>query len=160
MKTGNLEFFRAVYGLEKSNDKGTTYDYTLLNEVEPGGYDLHPEIIRIEKDNGYHDRSREFDYWIYFRDETAWTRCTRSGLAFTNISNVYEGNISEEIALQMKTKKGNNHENPKHFIVCQFYDNWRGLVVDIFKDFYPIKRPLINAILWEHQYYIPLKKGA
>ena len=67
---------------------------------------------------------------------------------------------SIQVDLKAKTRKGNNLENPKHFIVCQIEKNWRQFIVDIFNDFYPNKRMLINAILREHMYYLPINKGA
>lgn len=160
VKTGNKKYFRALYGFDKKNDLNTTFDYRLINTIEPEGRELLTNIVRIEKDNGFHERSRFFEHWLYFRDATNWKRCTKSGLAFTEHYSVFEGNISEPIYLTAKTPKGRDYENPKHFLICQSLDNWRALVIDLFKDFYPAKKEVLGAIIKEHQYFEPIKKGA
>jgi|TARA_B110000037_G_scaffold216891_1_gene276842 hypothetical protein len=150
MKTGNIEYVRAVYYLKSSNIDKTLIDFELLDHKRLD--EFFTKKIRIEKDNGYHDRSRFFNYWLLFRNDTNWKRCLKTGLVKTSREFVFEGNISEELFLVGKTSKGKNWENPKHFLIVQFSKDCQTLVVDLFKDFYPHKKELIEIIIDEHQY--------
>lgn len=150
METGNAEFKRAVYIQTSTNKSETTINYTLKNGIDEVNDPLFTEIIRIELDNGYHDRSRDFDYWLYFRDETNWTRCARTGLANTNLKNVFEGNISRELNLTTKTAKGTNFETPQHLVIIQRNDVDKSLTVDIFKNFYIRKREILKYFINDH----------
>lgn len=164
MKTGNLEYTRNFYELVNVNNDVTILDYVIKLNTNLSKNSLFTEKIRIEKDNGYHDRSREFEYWLFFRDDTNWKRCTNTGLALTNKkeSFVFEGNIPETVILKTKTSKGKDWKNPKHFVIFQFSEDCRTVVIDIFKNFYPHKKELINHIINEHsfvyQYPIPNNK--
>ena len=143
MKTGNLKYIREIYKLDSvSPDK----KYRTYKTNEPK--DLFTNIVRVEKDNGYHDRSRFFEHWLYFRNDTNWKRCIKTGLAKTAKRLVYEGNISELVKLETKNPKGKDWENPKHFVIVQFANN--NIVVDIFKNFYPRSKTLIRHIINEH----------
>ncbi|MBG7612102.1 hypothetical protein IU405_07555 [Polaribacter sp. BAL334] len=154
MKTGNKEYIRAIYVLDSSielTDKKREYilaekNNNLVNEVLKNR-------IKIEKDNGFHDRSREFEYWLYFRNDTNWSRCYKTGLAKTSLNYIFEGNVSEPIILKNKTAKGKDHENPKHFVLLQFSKNGNEVIIDLFMDFYPFKKALIELIIKEHQFY-------
>ncbi|PKQ45912.1 hypothetical protein [Confluentibacter flavum] len=150
METGNIEFIRAVYFQTSTNETKTIINYGLQSNDEVINEPLFTEIIRLEFDNGFHDRSRDFDYWLYFRDETNWKRCSRTGLAKTNINNVLEGNISRELNLTTKTAKGTNFETPQHLVIIQSNDLHKGLTVDIFKDFYVRKKEILKHFLKEH----------
>jgi len=156
MKTGNLEYTRSFYSYVSSNkgkntdQKETFRDYLItdINKLQESS--LLTKKIRIEKDNGFHKRSRFFEYWLYFRDETNWKRCTKTGLAITNYKFIFEGNIPEKIDLNQKNEKGKEWENPKHLIIMQFIDDTKIIILDVFKDFYPHKKDLINLIISEH----------
>src|SRR5690606_25641316 len=111
---------------------------------------LFTEIIRLEQDNGFHDRSRDFDYWIYFRDETNWQRCARTGLAKTMFNTLFEGNISRELNLSLKTNKDKNYETHQHLVIIQSNDLYKSLTVDIFKDLYIRKREVLRHFIKDH----------
>lgn len=152
MKTGNLEYKRNFYVLVNENKEGTIKDYKIIFNPILDDKSLFTEIVRIEKDNDFHDRSRFFDYWIYFRNDTNWKRCSKTGLAITNKKFVVEGNISETVKLTTKNHKGKDFENPKHLVLVQFSDDLKTIVVDIFKDFYPRDKKLIELIIKEHYF--------
>ncbi|WP_203229473.1 hypothetical protein [Aureibaculum marinum] len=151
MKTGNLKYTRKIYKLDSVSigNKYRTYKTNKPNN-------LFTNIIRIEKDNGYHDRSRFFEHWLYFRNDTNWKRCTKTGLAKTVKPNVYEGNISELIKLKTKNHKGKDWENEKHFLIVQFSIDFKTIVVDIFQNFYPRSKILIEHLINEHNLHYKL----
>ncbi|WP_417199253.1 hypothetical protein [Bizionia sp.] len=150
METGNIEFKRAIYLHNANNLNKTTIDYKLENSLEFINEPLFTEIIRLEQDNGFHDRSRDFDYWLYFRDETNWQRCARTGLAKTKHCNLFEGNISRELNLTTTTSKGKNFETPHHLVIVQSNDLQISLTVDIFKDFYITKKEILKYFIKDH----------
>jgi len=153
MRTGNKGYLRAIYVLDAStNITETKREYVLAENNNNLVDEVLMKRINIEKDNGFHDRSRDFDYWLYFRNDTNWCRCFKTGLAKTSIKYVFEGNVSEPIVLKTKNTKGKDWENPKHFILLQFSENSEKVIVDLFKDFYPFKRVLIELIIKEHSF--------
>jgi hypothetical protein len=155
VRTGNKEYLRAVYVLDtSSNNTGTKREYIFAEKNNCLLDEVLKDRIKIEKDNGFHDRSRQFDYWLYFRNDTNWSRCFKTGLAKTSLKYVFEGNVSEPIVLNTKNNKGKDWENPKHFILLQFAENSETIIIDLFKDFYPFKKALIELIIKEHQFYL------
>lgn len=150
METGNIPFERAVYLQTSINETKTVIDYSLQCKDKAINEPLFTEIIRLEEDNGFHDTSRDFDYWLYFRNDTNWKRCARTGLAKTNINTILEGNISMEINLSTKTSKGKNFETPQHLIIVQSNDLLNSLTVDIFKDFYIGKKGTLKYFINDH----------
>jgi hypothetical protein len=155
MRTGNKDYLRAIYTLDtsyKNTDK--IKQYILVKKNNYLIDKILKERIMIEKDNGFHDRSRQFDYWLYFRNDTNWSRCFKTGLGKTSLKYVFEGNVSEPIILNTKNIKGKDWENPKHFILLQFSENCETVIIDLFKDFYPFKKALIELIVKEHKFYI------
>jgi hypothetical protein len=150
MKTGNIEYQRNFYGLVSENDKFKDFAIKLNSNLSKES--IFTEVIRIEKDNGWHLRSRDFEYWLYFRNDTNWQRCIKTGLAYTNKKFVFEGNISQKVILADKTTNGKDWENPQHFVIFQFSDDCQTVIVDIFKNFYPHKTGLINRIIQEHNF--------
>lgn len=160
MQTGNLRYFRGIYALRKSTQGNPIKEFELITTEVLKDCKLFTNIVRIEKDNGYHDRSRDFDYWLFLRNETNWKRCYKSGLAKTQKDFVFEGNLSRPVILEQKTAKGKDFENPQHFVIAQSINSWNTLVLDIFPNFYPVQRKLQTAILNEHTYLLRMKKGA
>lgn len=160
MQTGNKRYFRGIYALKKGTADNPIKEFELINTDILKDCDLFTEILRIEKDNGYHDRSRFFDYWIFLRNDTNWKRCYKSGLANTQLPFVFEGNLAHPVILEQKNHKGKNFENPQHFIIAQSLNSWNTLVLDIFPNFYPVQKRLQTAILKEHNYLLRIKKGA
>lgn len=152
MQTGGINFNRAIYTLKESKDNGRILDFK-IDDFTQSYNSLFTSNIRLELDNGYHDRSREFDYYLYFRNDTNWLRCKKTGLAFTGIENIYEGNISKEVTLITKNHKGRNFETAQHFVIAQFLNNLNNIVVDIFENFYPNKTILLKHFVKEHQFY-------
>jgi hypothetical protein len=153
LNTGNLEYKRAVYNLTNQNPASTIHDFT-LQDLDSSNDLIFTDIIRIEKDNDFHDRSRYFENWLYFRDTTNWKCCKRTGLALTQKENVFYGDITQEIILQTKTQKGKDWETPEHFILVQIDKNFKKVVVDVFKYFHTYKKELIELITKEHQFYL------
>lgn len=153
MFTGNKSFLRAEYILDSSRiNSEIKREYVLANKNSTLVHEILRERIKIEKDNGFHETSRQFEHWLYFRNDTCWTRCYKTGLAKTSNEYVFEGNIPEPIILKSKNYKGKDWENPKHFILLQFAENYNKVVIDLFIDFYPFKKALIELIVKEHQY--------
>lgn len=150
MKTGNKIFERCIYKLDSINKDKTIRDYILQNNIKLFNNSLFTERVRIELDNGYHDRSRYYKHWLYLRNATNWKRCSKTGLAITPVKNVFEGNISEPIELTTKTRKGKDWENAKHFIILQSVNNFEYIVIDIFKNFYPHKQNFLKVFVSEH----------
>jgi hypothetical protein len=160
MDTLNLEYTRAIYKLEHQNEEGTLKDYQIL-KIEGSGSHFFTKMIRIEKDYGFHRRSRYFDNWLYLRNDTNWRRCTKSGLAFTGHLNIFEGNIPSYVELPERENSWRKIENPEHFLIAQVSQDLQYVVLDIFEGFYPHKRELIQYILSAHDFYFKAyKKGA
>lgn len=149
MKTGNVEFDRAIYLRTEINSNNTTWTYELRKSTNNKNENF-TEKIRIEVDNGFHEKSRYFDYWLYFRDETNWKRCKKTGLAKTNHSNIFEGNISIELLLNSKNEKGKNFETPKHLIIVKEINNFEKLEIDIFNDNYIHDKRILKLFIDEH----------
>ena len=152
MKTGNLEYSRKFYTLFSECQNGLIKDYQIKFSSKLDDKSIFTEIVRIEKDNGYHEKSKDFDYWFYLRNDTNWKRCSKTGLAITNKKFVVEGNISQSIKLTTKNHKGKDFENPKHLVLLQFSVDLKTIVVDIFKDFYPRDHKLIELIIKDHYF--------
>ncbi|MCK7589275.1 hypothetical protein M0G43_01680 [Subsaxibacter sp. CAU 1640] len=150
MKTAEIEFLRAIYSKTSSKVNDTIIEYNLLANDEVIDEPLFTPIVRLELDNGFHDRSRYFDYWLYFRNDTNWKRCARTGLAKTDFNYILEGNISRELNLSTKTAKGKNFETPQHLVIVQSADIHSYLIVDIFKDFYIRKKQILKHFIKDH----------
>jgi len=153
LSTGNLEYNRAVYNCINKNSLDTVFDFT-LEDLNTSNDLIFTDIIRVEKDNGYHDRSRDFKNWLYFRDTTNWKRCKRTGLALTKKGSVFYGDITQEVILKTKTPKGRDWETPEHFILVQVDKDFKKVVIDVFKYFHTYKKSLIDLIINEHQFYL------
>ena len=154
MRTGNKDYLRAIYTLDTSySNTDKTKQYVLAEKNNYLVDEILKNRIKIEKDNGFHDTSRLFEYWLYFRNDTNWNRCFKTGLAKTSLKYVFEGNISEPVILKTKNHKGKDWENPKHFILLQFSENSETIIIDLFKEFYPFKKALIQLIVKEHKFY-------
>ena len=151
--TGNLEYKRAIYNFTNKNSLDTTFDFT-LEDLNATIDFIFTDIIRIEKDNGFHKRSREFENWLYFRDTTNWKRCKRTGLALTSKENVFYGDITQEVILKTKTSKGKDWETPEHFILVQIDKDFKKVVIDVFKYFHTYKKGLVEQIIKEHKFYM------
>ncbi len=160
METLNLKYTRAIYKLEYQNEEGTIKDFQMCKNEGSKGH-LFTNMIRIEKDYGFHRRSRYFDNWLYLRNESNWRRCTKSGLAFTGYLNIYEGNIPSFIKLPVSEGSWRKIENPEHFLIAQISQDLHYVALDIFEGFYPHKRELIQYILSAHEFYFKTyRKGA
>ena len=161
MKTGGIEYLRGIYKINTNKSNENFKYYNLLNTELLEKCNLFTDLLRVEKDNGFHEKSRWYDNWLKLRNTENWETCTRSGLAFTKIERVYEGNISQ--VLDLKTQREVHlrgkvyykpYENPKHLLIAQVDEFAEVLVLDIFKDFYPNKREVLNLFIKEHQYHL------
>lgn len=151
-KTGNLIFDRAIYELNSISSDKRIKDYKKI-ECSSNELELFTDIVRVEKDNGFHASSRYYENYLYFRNDTNWKRCNKTGLALTPLKNVFEGNISQVIEIDAKTPKGKNFETPQHWVIAHFLKKQKILVIDIFKEFYPVSKDLQKAIVLEHEFY-------
>ena len=62
MRTGNKEFIRAIYVLDtSSNNTDTKREYIFAEKNKNLLDEVLKERIKIEKDNGFHERSRYFE---------------------------------------------------------------------------------------------------
>lgn len=150
MRTGDIGFKRGVYKMTSRNKDNRIFDYELQSNIVATQEPLFTEILRLELDNGFHDRSREFDYWLYFRNDTNWRRCSRTGLAKTGYTNLLEGNIPIELNLQKKTYKGTNFQTEQHLVIVQSKNIFDSITVDIFKDFYIRSKTTLKHFIKEH----------
>ena len=150
MRTGNIEFKRGVYNITSINKDNTKFDYELQSNIIATQEPLFTEILRLELDNGFHHRSRDFDYWLFFRDDTNWIRCSSTGLAKTEFLNLLEGNIPIELNLQKKTYKGTNFQTEQHLVIVQSKNIFDSITVDIFKDFYIRSKVILKHFIKEH----------
>lgn len=99
MQTGKRRYFRGIYTLKKGTVENPIKEFKLINTGILKDCKLFTNILRIENDNGFHDRSRFFEYWLYLRNDTNWKRCKKSGLANTHFPFVYEGNLTQFVRL-------------------------------------------------------------
>ena len=150
METGNVKFERAEYFRISKNDKDVIFDYEITSFKKTFENSLFFDKIRVEKDNGFHDRSRKFDYWLYFRNDTNWKRCKKTGLAKTFFIDVFEGNISKELNLRFKNHKGRNYETEQHLIILKMQNDFEKLIIDVFHDFYISDKVLLKIFIEEH----------
>ena len=154
MTTGKKEYKRVIYTFDKCNKDNTARYYQINNNSTD---EVFTQKLKIEKDNGFHDRSRFFEYWLYFRNDTNWQRCRKSGLSNTSIKNVFLGDVSELMILNKKTNKGSDWQYPKQLLIVQFSKDINTIVIDCFKDFYTNKRDLVNVIIKEHELHFKPK---
>jgi hypothetical protein len=152
MKTGKLEFHRGIYVLNKRNSSNNVWHFDLVNRDLLNICNLFTDIIKIEKDNGFHDRSRSFENWLYLRTTKNWNTGIKTGLAKTNLNNIYEGNISMRLDLKTLSPKGKQLENPQHFVIAQTFNDFKMVSLDLFPDFYPVFKRTRTAFLNEHKY--------
>jgi hypothetical protein len=150
METGKVIFERAEFFRFSKNEKDLIFDYEIssLNTTFQNSYFY--DKIRVEKDNGFHDRSRNFNYWLYFRNDTNWKRCRKTGLAKTSLNDFFEGNISRELHLQVKNFKGKNYETEQHLIIVNQSNDFEKLTIDIFENFYIHDKKLLKIFIDEH----------
>ncbi|MCB0743556.1 MAG: hypothetical protein KDC67_06610, partial [Ignavibacteriae bacterium] len=119
MKTANIGFTRGIYNLSKMLENEDRY-YTLENKDLLAPENPHTEFLKVEKRNHFNSTTLEFYYFLRFRTCTNWQRCKKTGLAITDIKNVFQGNISNVIELEQQKENGKPFENPKHFVIAQF----------------------------------------
>jgi len=103
-----------------------------------------PELIRIEKNNGYNTFSG-FNNLLRLRDATNWSACTRLGLKPIGISNFYCTDLLVE--------------NKKILcIVCYSRDS-QLTELSIFPEFYSCQKSELTEIIKELAQSIVHKKG-
>ena len=109
---------------------------------------LFPELIRIEKNNGYNTFSG-FNHLLQLRDAANWCVCTRLGLKPTGISNLYYTDLFIE--------------NRKVLCIV-FYPKENGTInetveLNIFPKFYPCEKSKLSEKVKELVQTIAHKKG-
>jgi hypothetical protein len=159
MKTGNLDFKRAVYNLTGINSIQDTFDYKIEKKIINSSV-LLPEVIRLEKDNEFHDRSRYFDYWLYLKYGKYWNTSKKTGLALSSVFSVTYGDIPRDVILKKKNHKGRDWETAQHLVIVQLGKDFKTIVVDVFEGLSVNKKDLVQLIIQEHQYFYETKKGA
>jgi hypothetical protein len=158
MKVQEVVCNRASYLIDNINADKTTYTYKIINADIIDREPLFTQYIRIEKDNGFHERSRYFDYWLYFRNDTNWKRCSKTGLVQKSITGLCEGNISRTGFIRAKNEKGKEYETPQHLVIVQAPNKDQEVTVDIYNNFYIPSKSILNVFLKER--YGITKKGA
>lgn len=151
METGNVKFNRGIYFRNIINPVSNFFTYELEKSPQVENKFITP-IVRIEKDNGFHDRSRFFEYWLYFRNDKNWKRCNKTGLAQTNFKNLFEGNISRVLNLSTKNIKGKNFETEQHLILLYQLNGFEKIIIDVFENFYIHDKGLLKVFINEHFY--------
>lgn len=152
METANKKYSRGIYNLSKMLENEDKY-YTIENKDLLNSDPLHTEFLKIEKRNHFNSDTLEFYYYLRFRTCTNWRRCKKTGLAVTGINNVFHGNISVVLGLHQQKENGKIFENPQHFIIAQFLKDNKILIIDIFKDFYPVNNDARKCFINEHKLY-------
>ncbi|ALR29404.1 hypothetical protein ATE47_02130 [Chryseobacterium sp. IHB B 17019] len=112
-----------IYQLDEV--KKTFRQYRKQNIQSTEKDDFLPELLRIEKNNGYNTYSG-FNNFLRLRDASNWSVCTKLGLKPTGISNYYSTDIFVE------NKK-------KLCIVCYLKDN-QSVELNVFPEFYPCEK--------------------
>lgn len=152
MKTANINFTRGIYHLSKMLENEDKY-YLLENKNILTENSIHTKKIKLEKRNFFNSKTLEFDYFLKLRTDTNWVRCKKTGLAKTSIKNVFQGNMSIVLELSQKKENGKPFENPKHFIIAQLLNDNKTLILDIFKDFFPVYPDTRKCFIQEHNFY-------
>ncbi len=140
-------YSRQIYVLEdeKTSYRGYKLENTFLQNVDDFRNSLIlPVYIRVEVNRGYNE-SKGCDKWLKIKDSEDWETSTLvTGLRNTDATEIFEGNFA---------RLENGRYIPESLILFQFENNFRNLVIDVFKDFYIHdafeKRHLIRT----HDYY-------
>ncbi|MBI9040232.1 hypothetical protein [Lutibacter sp.] len=124
-------------------------DYLITFSKEPKKNDVFTRKIRIEKylGKGYKNTKRkDFKIILRLRTDTNWERCYLwTGLLPSQNKRSFFGDIPE---INFETSK----YIKKHLIVIQFSDDWKTIVLDVFKGFIPKNNKETFNILQEHPF--------
>lgn len=138
MKTGNANFVRHIYEVNKELKSYTVYK--LVDEVESNNPKLLTDIIRIEP---YMNLSRATDFNLYFRirDQSNWQKCSAiTGVKPTQNKDLFFGDCAKPYLIGC-TKQS--------LILFYFENNSMKLIIDVFRDYYPfndqIRQNIING---------------
>lgn len=136
METQNINYYRFEYVRIPNLFKYS--EYILKN----GKNECLPKKIRIEK---FREHSKGYDFNEYLRliDQIKIKDCNvKTGLRATNKENCFYGDLIQN----------NNYEFIKSFVLVQFSDNKKNLVIDYFKGFNPLSRISRQEIINNHKF--------
>lgn len=150
--------FHFKYNPQKSNDSRIRY-YECKNAFNFDSQ-MFPPVVRIEHDYGRYDNKKKSKYKIYFRNTKNWKTSLSTGLARYKCSWLFEGNISKKYEDAPVKPNGKHHENPKHFVLVQFSNDTKSIIVDVFENFYPFRLDFREQFIQEHKSFYKLKKRA
>lgn len=138
-----------IYDPFKSNDKTIRYyqSYGMYKSYDA----MREPIIKIEHDLGRYNKKIDSKYIMYFRTNKNWRKCFKTGLVRFEKTWVFYGDIPE--IMHIKNYDGTKElGNPRDFVLIQFSEDTANIVVDVFKNFYPIRKTLRNEFIKEHKF--------
>jgi len=136
MKTGNKNFVRHIYQVNKELKSYTVYQ---LVEVK-NSKNLLTDFIRIEPFLNY-SKATNFNDYFRIKNQSSWTKSDLiTGLKPSSINGLYFGDCS---------KKGVIGNTKKSLLLFYFDTSTNRLIIDVFKDYYPHNRHLLQNLLKE-----------
>jgi hypothetical protein len=156
MESINLDFTRGIYKRVKINE--LSWNYKLIS-IDGKHNELLTEEVKIEHNEFRHrPNSYKFKYWLILKNKKAWSKSDyKSGIVRAETSNniiYYWGDIPEFLNLENRDlNEGKEWRNPKHLFLLQFNEVGNELVLDLFKDFYPVRKNLRITLINQHIFY-------
>jgi len=144
-------YSRHIYVLEdeKTSYRGYKLEKILLqNVVDKSNAIVLPVFIRIEVNRGYNN-SQGCDDWLRIRNTETWENSTLvTGLRKTSATEIFEGNFA---------RLENGRYVPESLIIFQYANNYKNLVIDVFKEFYLHDAFKKRYLIRVHEYYYSKK---
>ena len=134
MFTGNIEYIRHIYKVDKALASYTVYGLTDVSNPERIKFS---PFIRLEPFRGKSNTSGA-NLILRGRDVTRWAKKTITGLRPTIHDSIYYGD---------------NKENSKSLLLFQISDSGETLIVDYFNGFYPYNSNMLNELIRNHKFY-------
>lgn len=132
---GNAKFVRHIYKVERALKSYRVYR---LESTQFGSAKLTSEL-RIEKFRGY-SAAKGITHYLRLRNTSNWATCEKvTGLRFAGKKGVYEGN---------------RNNGSKSLILFQFQPDSNQLIIDVFPEFYPSHKGILQKIVETHSYHL------
>ena len=143
---GNLKFTRHFYKVEKALKTYCVYSLvktvsskTKITRARTGPEKLLQiltDTLRIEKYNGY-SKATGINFYLRLRTDSNWQRCQKvTGLRPTGRKLLFEGNLLDN--------------GKKSLLLFDFNKETGGLIIDVYKDFYPYHKGQLKKIVNQH----------
>lgn len=138
----NQEYISIIYQLDKV--KKTFRQYKRQGLQQSVKENLFPELIRIEKNNGYNTFSG-FNNLLRLRDTSNWSVCTKLGLKPTGTSSFYHTDVFVG--------------NKRNLCIVWYPKDCQLTEFSIFPKFYPCEKSELAERIKELAQSIAHKKG-